>query len=87
MALFSPARNYPKSKVDFDAISGRALVLAPAILHRLLPDGRVIGREYVAKNPKRQDRRAGSFKANVATGRWADFATGDRGGDLIALVA
>lgn len=24
---------------------------------------------------------------NLATGRWADFATGDRGGDPVSLVA
>ncbi|AWN41565.1 hypothetical protein DK389_14925 [Methylobacterium durans] len=29
----------------------------------------------------------GSFKVNLYTGRWCDFATGDRGGDLIALAA
>ena len=32
-------------------------------------------------------RRPGSFKVNVRTGRWADFATSDRGGDPIPLVA
>jgi len=87
MAIFSSDHENPKSIIDFETIGQTALVLAPAILRRLLPDGRVIGREYVAKNPRRQDRRAGSFKINVVTGRWADFATGDRGGDLIALVA
>ena len=29
----------------------------------------------------------GSFKINVVTGRWADFATGDKGGDPVSLVA
>jgi hypothetical protein len=47
----------------------------------------VHGREYVVRNPKRADTRPGSFKVNLRTGRWADFATGDKGGDLIALVA
>ena len=35
----------------------------------------------------RPDRRCGSFKINLRTGRWADFATGDRGGDVISLAA
>jgi hypothetical protein len=35
----------------------------------------------------RADRHAGSFKVNLRTGRWADFATGDRGGDPVSLVA
>ena len=45
------------------------------------------GGEYVARNPTRHDRRPGSFKVNLRTGRWADFATGDRGGDPVSLAA
>jgi hypothetical protein len=41
----------------------------------------------VARNPTRADRRAGSFKVNTVTGRWADFATGDAGGDPVSLYA
>jgi len=43
--------------------------------------------EYVALNPTRLDRHMGSFRINVRTGRWADFATGDRGGDVVSLAA
>ena len=49
--------------------------------------GNVCGREYVTLNPTRPDRRAGSFKVNLHTGRWADFATGDKGGDVVSLAA
>jgi hypothetical protein len=49
--------------------------------------GRRQGREWVALNPRRADRRPGSFKVNLATGRWSDFATRDGGGDLISLAA
>ncbi len=45
------------------------------------------GAEYVVRNPRRDDRRLGSFKVNTRTGKWADFATGERGGDPIALAA
>jgi hypothetical protein len=38
-------------------------------------------------NPKRADRRLGSFSINLTTGRWADFATGDKGGDVVSLAA
>jgi hypothetical protein len=41
----------------------------------------------VALNPLREDSRPGSFKVNLRTGRWADFATGDKGGDAISLLA
>jgi hypothetical protein len=28
-------------------------------------------------------KRAGSFKVSLQTGRWADFATGDKGSDAV----
>ena len=37
--------------------------------------------------PNASRRTPGSFKVNLDTGRWADFATGDKGGDLVALYA
>ncbi len=73
--------------LDFAAINAAALARLPDILRRWLPDGRVEGGEYVARNPTRSDRRAGSFKVNLRTGKWADFATGDRGGDPVSLAA
>ncbi len=33
------------------------------------------------------DARRGSFKVNLHTGKWSDFATGERGGDLVSLAA
>jgi hypothetical protein len=73
--------------VDFAAVNRAALGRLPDILARWLPGGRMEGREYVVRNPKRHDRRPGSFKINLDTGRWADFATGDKGGDPISLAA
>jgi hypothetical protein len=73
--------------IDFDAITPAALAALPAILHRLIPGGRTIAREYTVLNPTRADRRPGSFKINLRTGRWADFATGDFGGDPVSLCA
>ncbi|GHU19483.1 hypothetical protein FACS189472_09330 [Alphaproteobacteria bacterium] len=43
--------------------------------------------DYVAKNPRRNDRKAGAFRIDIATGRFNDFATGDRGGGIIDLAA
>jgi len=74
-------------RIDFRRINTAALGAAESILRRWLPDGRVIGAEYTARNPTRPDHKAGSFKINMKTGKWGDFATGDRGGDLIALGA
>ncbi|ACA21271.1 hypothetical protein M446_7053 (plasmid) [Methylobacterium sp. 4-46] len=76
-----------RRQVAFARIASAALTSADAIVTRWLPDGRREGREWVARNPKRSDSRPGSFKVNLGSGRWGDFATGDKGGDLIALAA
>jgi hypothetical protein len=73
--------------IDFGRINSAALSTLPALLDRWLPDGRKQGAEWVARNPTRADRRPGSFSVNTRTGRWADFATGERGGDVISLAA
>lgn len=80
-------RGKAKRRVDFAAINQAARSALPAILAQWLPDGRREGREWVARNPTRADKRPGSFKVNMATGRWADFASGDKGGDPISLAA
>lgn len=76
-----------KPYLDFERINAAAVRALPGLVRRMLPDGRFQGAEWVARNPLRDDRRWGSFKINTHTGRWADFATGDRGGDVIGLVA
>jgi DNA primase len=73
--------------IDFETINRAALPVLPAILNRLVPGGKILGREYTALNPTRADRRPGSFKVNLRTGRWSDFATGDKGGDPVSLCA
>jgi hypothetical protein len=76
-----------KGPIDFAEINRAALAALPAVLARILPEGKYVGAEFVALNPMRDDHRLGSFKVNRYSGRWADFATGDRGGDPISLVA
>jgi hypothetical protein len=78
------------NKINFEAIKEAAVQSLPHLLARWLPGGKRIGKEYVALNPTRADRRPGSFKVVIVghrAGVWADFATGDRGGDLISLAA
>jgi len=74
-------------QVDFQFIANQALKHIREFLADWLPGGRVSGCEYVALNPTRVDHHPGSFRINMQTGRWADFATNDRGGDLISLYA
>ena len=82
----APGRR-PYAAVDFQAINRAALSSLPALLRRWLPDGRLLGREYTARNPRRADRHPGSFRVNVRSGKWADFATGDKGDDVVSLAA
>lgn len=75
------------ARIDFAEVNRAAMGRLRDILERWLPDGRVVGREYEALNPRRSDHRRGSFRVNLATGRWADFASGDKGGDPVSLGA
>ncbi len=81
------AKNSPRRRIAFARINDNALSYAKSILARWLPDGKREGSEWVALNPKRSDRRKGSFKVNVNSGRWGDFAAGVSGGDLVSLTA
>lgn len=74
-------------RIDFTRIAQVARDNAETVLRQWLPDGRRDGVEWVARNPRRADRTLGSFKVNLSTGRWADFAEGESGGDLISLAA
>jgi hypothetical protein len=73
--------------IDFDKVNDAARAALPAMVDRWVPGGRREGREYVVRNPNRADRRPGSFRINLATGKWSDFATGDAGGDPVSLAA
>jgi uncharacterized protein (DUF927 family) len=72
--------------VDFRAVRVAARQQAKAVVERYLPGGHWEGREYVVRNPTRNDNREGSFKIRD-DGVWGDFALNDESGDLIDLVA
>ena len=76
-----------RGRLDFEAINRAGLASLPSLLQRWLPDGQLLGHEYTARNPTRADRRLGSFRINIRSGKWADFATGDKGGDVVSLAA
>jgi len=52
-----------------------------------LSGGKNQAREYLPINPTRNDHKAGSLSINRDSGAWSEFATGDKGGDLVALAA
>jgi hypothetical protein len=83
-------RNRGQSReVAFRAIGDASLANAAWLVPALLPHGRREGREWVALNPTRDDRRLGSFRIRLDSGLWCDFACGPeaRGRDLIGLLA
>lgn len=75
-------------RLDFARINAEALRLLPRLLEQWLPHGRREGDEWLALNPRRDDVTLGSFKINMRTGYWADFALPQvRGRDVIGLAA
>jgi len=83
--MTDPARLHKRP--DIRKVAAAALAAADRVLSHWLPAGKRNGHEYVALNPRRKDAKRGSFSVNVDKGAWSDFATGDKGGDLVALVA
>ncbi|WP_206188581.1 hypothetical protein [Parasedimentitalea denitrificans] len=73
--------------IEFAAIAEASPINLRSLLAEWLPNGRLMGREWVALNPTRADLSPGSFRINLDSGLWADFATGDKGGDAISLFA
>lgn len=73
--------------LPFKAIAAEALNRSEFLLPSWLPDGKWEGDEWVTKNPRRDDRKAGSFSINRKTGIWKDFAADDGGADLVSLYA
>jgi uncharacterized protein (DUF927 family) len=73
---------------NFADVKAAALKDIDRVLSHWLPNGKRVdgGKEYTAPNPTRSDKRAGSLKISLSKGTWSDFATGDKGGDLIDLV-
>lgn len=82
-----PHRRPKSARINFAAVNAAAMHDLPTLLGRWLPGGQISGCEYAARNPRRADRHVGSFKVNIRTGRWADFASGDKGGDPVSLAA
>ena len=73
--------------IDFREIARRTLPNLIMILDQLGVTHRRSGPEIEMLNPTRDDRRFGSFRISMRSGRWSDFATGDAGGDVISLFA
>ncbi len=75
------------NSIPFGVIKAASLASIDAVLNRWAPGGKRQGHEYLPTNPTRSDSKPGSFSINLNTGAWGDFATRDKGGDLVSLVA
>jgi hypothetical protein len=86
----STKQGQPYNVTDLDIINCSLRSNPVHWLSTWLPDGRVRGAEYLARNPRRKDQSLGSFSIKIngsKVGVWADFSTGDRGSNLISLYA
>jgi len=74
-----------RRQLDFPGIARAALPHLETLCSRWLPGGRRIGQEWTCGNLRGE---AGdSCKVNLRSGKWCDFATGEKGGDVISLAA
>jgi hypothetical protein len=74
--------------LDFDTVNSAALARLPEVLARLLPGGRAVGPEWHAGSLRGDP--GDSLRVRMRgerAGRWADFATGEKGGDPVSLAA
>jgi hypothetical protein len=73
--------------VNFDRVNDACRCNAEAIVRALLPQGRREGSEWVFRPPWRDSSGLGSCKVSLTKGAWADFKTGEAGGDFVGLAA
>ena len=80
-----------RQKIDFESLNEEALPDALEIIEHFVSDleYKIEGNELVMLNPRRTDWELGSFKFNLETGLWADFAETDdaaKGRGVISLL-
>ena len=75
----------PLPPIKFDALAKELLSRAESLLEQWLPGGVRRGHEYVCGSVRGGE--GTSCSVNITTGMWADFSSGEKGGDLISLYA
>lgn len=71
--------------IDFASLAASLLASASTLVPSWLPAGKRKGDEWVLGGLNGDP--GSSLSINLTTGKWMDFATGDKGGDLISLYA
>jgi putative DNA primase/helicase len=81
-------RRRPRSQsISIDKIASAAHSRLFRLVPHWLPCGRRVGNDWVVRNSTRNHNATVSFKINLHTGIWEDFATGAKGGDAVSLLA
>lgn len=71
--------------IDIHKIKSQLEPIHNIIIIDLVPGGKLSGNEYTASSVRGGE--GSSFSFNIKTGKWADFATNEKGGDIISLYA
>lgn len=71
--------------IDFLSLAQRLLSQSRTLLAQWFPAGKVRGHEFVVGDLAGAE--GESLSINLNTGRWGDFSSGEKGGDLISLYA
>lgn len=74
-----------QNKIDFEALARELLARAEDLVGSWLPAGKRRGHEWLVGNLAGEP--GESLSINLDNGKWCDFSTGDKGGDLISLYA
>lgn len=74
-----------EKRLDFEGLAGVLLSDWNMYVPAWAPGGKLIGKEWTCGSIRGGP--GDSCRINTETGRWADFATGDKGGDLVSLYA
>ena len=75
----------PLPPIQFKALSDALLARAEYYVSQWLPGGHIKGHEYVCGSLSGGE--GSSCSVNLKTGEWGDFATDEKGGDLLSLYA
>ncbi|EGV18845.1 DUF927 domain-containing protein [Thiocapsa marina] len=83
-AVASPLALAPR--LDIKTTAAAAIPHLERICARWLPDGKRQGHDWIARNPTRDDRHAGSFAVSLHTGGCIDHATGEQCHDIVSTI-
>lgn len=75
----------PLPPIQFEALAAALLARSHLVVPAWLPGGHQKGHEYVCGGLSGGE--GSSCSVNLNNGRWSDFATDEKGGDLLALYA